>query len=300
MINNNIKAYIMLILCSLFWSGNFIVGKFATLYEVPPLTLNFFRWLIVWIILIPFTFKDVIKNIKILKKNFYSILSMSITSISVFNSVVYYSLNFTQVLNGVLMISTIPVLIIFISFIFKTEKITFDQILGIIFSITGVIIIATRLDFFRLTNLDLNRGDLWLLIAMLSWAIYSTMLRTYKILLKDLTFISIIVSIGLIFLLPQFLLEYKNHQIIQFNFPVILITSYVVLFAGLGAYILWNKEGVSIVGPNKSGIFLHLMPVFSSFMAIFILNEKLMSFHIIGAVVIIAGIYLSSKKTLLK
>jgi drug/metabolite transporter (DMT)-like permease len=299
MINNNIKAYIMLILCSLFWSGNFIVGKFATLYEVPPLTLNFFRWLIVWIILIPFTFKDVIKNIKILKKNFYSILSMSITSISVFNSVVYYSLNFTQVLNGVLMISTIPVLIIFISFIFKTEKITFDQILGIIFSITGVIIIATRLDFFRLTNLDLNRGDLWLLIAMLSWAIYSTMLRTYKILLKDLTFISIIVSIGLIFLLPQFLLEYKNHQIIQFNFPVILITSYVVLFAGLGAYILWNK-GVSILGPNKSGIFLHLMPVFSSFMAIFILNEKLMSFHIIGAVVIIAGIYLSSKKTLLK
>jgi drug/metabolite transporter (DMT)-like permease len=197
------------------------------------------------------------------------------------------------------MISTIPVLIIFISFIFRTEKINFNQILGVIFSMTGVIIIITRLDLLRLINLDLNKGDLWLLIAMLSWAIYSTMLRTYKIPLKVLTFISIIVSIGLIFLLPQFLFEYKNHQIIQFNFPVILITSYVVLFAGLGAYIFWNK-GVSIVGPNKAGIFLHLMPVFSSFMAIFILNEKLMSFHIIGAVVIIAGIYLSSKKTLLK
>ena len=299
MINKNIMAYIMLTLCSLFWSGNFIVGKFATLYEVPPLTLNFFRWLIVWIILIPFTLKDIIKNFKIIKNNFYSIFLMSITSISVFNSIVYYSLNFTQVLNGALMISTIPVLIIFISFVFKTEKINFNQILGVIFSITGVIAIVTRLDFFRLINLDLNKGDLWLLIAMLSWAIYSTMLRTYKIPLKDLTFISIIVSIGLIFLLPQFLFEYKNHQIIQFNFPVILITSYVVLFAGLGAYIFWNK-GVSIVGPNKAGIFLHLMPVFSSFMAIFILNEKLMSFHIIGAGVIIVGIYLSTKKTLLK
>ena len=299
MINKNIKAYIMLTLCSLFWSGNFIVGKFATLYEVPPLTLNFFRWLIVWIILIPFTLKDIIKNFKIIKNNFYSIFFMSITSISVFNSIVYYSLNFTQVLNGALMISTIPVLIIFISFIFRTEKINFNQILGVIFSMIGVIIIVTRLDIFRLINLDLNKGDLWLLIAMLSWAIYSTMLRTYKIPLKALTFISIIVSIGLIFLLPQFLFEYKNYQIIQFNFPVILITSYVVLFAGLGAYIFWNK-GVSIVGPNKAGIFLHLMPVFSSFMAIFILNEKLMSFHIIGAVVIIAGIYLSSKKTLLK
>jgi drug/metabolite transporter (DMT)-like permease len=299
MINKNIKAYIMLTLCSLFWSGNFIVGKFATLYEVPPLTLNFFRWLIVWIILIPFTLKDIIKNFKIIKNNFYSIFFMSITSISVFNSVVYYSLNFTQVLNGALMISTIPVLIIFISFIFRTEKINFNQILGVIFSMTGVIIIVTRLDFFRLINLDLNKGDLWLLIAMLSWAIYSTMLRTFKIALKALTFISIIVSIGLIFLIPQFLFEYKNHQIIQLNFPVILITSYVVFFAGLGAYIFWNK-GVSIVGPNKAGIFLHLMPIFSSFMAIFILNEKLMSFHIIGAAAIIAGIYLSSKRNLLK
>jgi drug/metabolite transporter (DMT)-like permease len=102
--NNNFKAYLMLILCAFFWSGNFIVGKFATLYEVPPLTLNFFRWLIVWIILIPFTLRDILKNIKVIKENFYSLLLMSITSISVFNSVVYYSLNFTQVLNGAIMI----------------------------------------------------------------------------------------------------------------------------------------------------------------------------------------------------
>jgi len=295
--NNNLKAYLMLTLCAFFWSGNFIVGKFATLYEVPPLTLNFLRWLIVWIILIPFTFRDILKNIKVIKKNFYPILLMSITSISIFNSVVYYSLNFTQVLNGALMISTIPVLIVFISFIFKTEKINFSQVLGLILSITGVLTIITRLDFAKLIHLDLNKGDLWLLVAMLSWAIYSTMLRTHKTDLKYLSFISVIVSIGLIFLFPQFLFEINNHQIIRFNFPVFLITSYVVLFAGLGSYILWNKA-VVIVGPNKAGIFLHLMPVFSSFMAIFLLNEKLMNFHIIGAIIIIIGIYLSSKKSI--
>jgi drug/metabolite transporter (DMT)-like permease len=221
---------------------------------------------------------------------------MSVTSISVFNSVVYYSLNFTQVLNGALMISTIPVLIFFISFIFKTEKINFSQILGLVLSITGVATIVTRLDFSKLINFDLNKGDLWLLAAMLSWAIYSTMLKTHKIGLNYLSFISVIVFIGLFFLFPQFLFELSNHQIIKFNFPVILITSYVVIFAGLGSYILWNKA-VVIVGPNKAGIFLHLMPVFSSFMAIFLLNEKLMDFHIIGAIVIIIGIYLSSNKT---
>jgi len=294
--NSNVKAYIMLIICSFFWSGNFIVGKFATLYEVPPLTLNFFRWLIVWIILVPFTFKDISKNIKLIKKNFYSILLMSIASISVFNSVVYYSLNFTQVLNGALMISTIPVLIVFISFIFKTEKINFSQIFGIILSVTGVLTIITRLDFTKLIHLDLNKGDLYLLVAMLSWAIYSTMLRTHKTGLNYLSFMTIIISIGLTFLIPQFLFELNNHQIIKFSIPVILITGYVVIFAGLGSYILWNKA-VVIVGPNKAGIFLHLMPVFSSFMAIFLLNEKLMNFHIIGAIIIIIGIYLSSKKS---
>ena len=97
--NQNFKAYVMLTFCAFFWSGNFIVGKFATLYEVPPLTLNFFRWLIVWIILIPITIKDILKNLKIIKEKFYSIILMSIASISIFNSVVYYSLNFTQVLN---------------------------------------------------------------------------------------------------------------------------------------------------------------------------------------------------------
>jgi drug/metabolite transporter (DMT)-like permease len=294
--NANFKAYLMLIFCAFFWSGNFIVGKFATLYEVPPLTLNFFRWLIVWVILIPFTFRDILKNIKVIKKNFYPILLMSITSISIFNSVVYYSLNFTQVLNGALMISIIPVLIVFISFIFKTEKINFSQIFGLLLSITGVLTIITRLDFSKLINLDLNKGDLWLLVAMLSWAIYSTMLITHKTGLKYLSFMTAIVSIGLIFLFPQFLFELSNHQVIKFNIPFILITSYVVFFAGLGSYILWNKA-VVIVGPNKAGIFLHLMPVFSSFMAIFLLNEKLMNFHIIGAIIIIIGIYLSSKKS---
>lgn len=295
--NNNFKAYLMLILCAFFWSGNFIVGKFATLYDVPPLTLNFLRWLIVWIILVPFTFRDILMNFKVIKKNFYSILLMSVTSISVFNSVVYYSLNFTQVLNGALMISTIPVLIVFISFLFKTEKINSSQILGLVLSIIGVATIVTRLDFGKLLNLDINKGDLWLLVAMLSWAVYSTMLITHKTGLKYLSFMTVIVSIGLIFLFPQFLFELNNHQLIKFNIPVVLITSYVVFFAGIGSYILWNKA-VVIVGPNKAGIFLHLMPVFSSFMAIFLLNEKLMNFHVIGAIIIIIGIYLSSKKSL--
>ena len=115
-----IKAYIMLILCTAFWSGNFIVGKVATLFEIPPITLNFYRWVFAWILLAPFTLKELINNISVIKENILPIVVMAITSISAFNSVVYYALNYTQALNGVLMISTIPILIILITLGFLT------------------------------------------------------------------------------------------------------------------------------------------------------------------------------------
>ena len=111
-----------LTLATLFWSGNFIVGKAATLFEIPPFTLNFYRWTFAWLILAPFTLKEIIQKKNYIAKNIKLILILGITSITIFNSIVYYSLNFTQVISGVLMISTIPVMIIFFSWIFKIEK----------------------------------------------------------------------------------------------------------------------------------------------------------------------------------
>ena len=113
--SKNYLAYTFLTLAALFWSGNFIVGKFATLFEVPPLTLNFLRWLMVWFLLIPFTIKEIIAKKSYIKKNFFIIGLMGILSISTFNSVVYFALNFTQVINAVLMLADIPPMIIIFS-----------------------------------------------------------------------------------------------------------------------------------------------------------------------------------------
>ena len=110
--SKNYLAYTFLTLAALFWSGNFIVGKFATLFEVPPLTLNFLRWVMVWIILIPFTIKEILMKRNYIKQNFFVISLMGILTISTFNSVVYFALNFTQVINAVLMLASIPPMII--------------------------------------------------------------------------------------------------------------------------------------------------------------------------------------------
>ena len=295
MISKDKTAYIFLIFATLFWSGNFIVGKAASLFEIPPFTLNFYRWTFAWLILAPFTLKEIFQKIEYILENLKLILILGITSITIFNSIVYYSLNFTQVINGVLMISTIPVMIIFFSWIFKIEKTNFYQILGVIFSLLGVMVIVTKADLDKLLNLNFNKGDLWMVVAMLSWAMYSALLRKKKFELSQISLLQTIISAGLILLLPAYLIEMSLGYRLNIHLPFILTLSYVVLFPGLASFFFWIK-GISIIGSNRSGIFLHLMPIFSTIMAILIFKEKFMVFHFIGAVLIITGVFLSSKR----
>ena len=189
---NNI-AYVLLIFATLFWSGNFIVGKAASLFEIPPFTLNFYRWLCAWLILAPFTLKEIYQKRNYILKNIKLIIILGITSITIFNSIVYYSLNFTQVISGVLMISTIPVMIIFFSWVFKIEKTNWYQMSGVFFSLLGVFIIITKADIEKLMSLNFNKGDLWMVVAMFSWAIYSALLRKKKFELSHISFLQTII-----------------------------------------------------------------------------------------------------------
>ena len=294
LISKNNVAYILLIFATLFWSGNFIVGKAASLFEIPPFTLNFYRWLCAWLILAPFTLKEIFQKSNYILKNIKLIIILGITSITIFNSIVYYSLNFTQVISGVLMISTIPVMIIIFCWLFRIEKTNIYQIFGVIFSLSGVVVIITKADLNILLNLNFNKGDIWMVVAMFSWAMYSALLRKKKFELSQLSLLQIIITAGLIFLLPAYLVELSLGYKANINLPFVLTLTYVVLFPGLASFIFWIK-GISIIGSNRSGIFLHLMPIFSTIMAILIFGEKFMIFHLIGAVLIITGIILSSR-----
>ena len=295
MFSKDQQAYLFLILTTLFWAGNFIVGEQASRFDIPPFTLNFYRWTFAWLILAPFTIKEIIEKKNHIKENIKLIIVLGITSITIFNSIVYYSLNFTQVISGVLMISTIPVMIIVFCWILKIEKSNVYQILGVIFSLFGVIVIITKADLVILLNLNFNKGDLWMVVAMFSWAMYSALLRKKKLEISQLSLLQIIISAGLVFLFPAYLIELSLGHKTSIHLPFILILTYVVLFPGLASFIFWIK-GISIIGSNRAGIFLHLIPIFSTIMAIIILKEKFMFYHLIGALLIVTGIILSSKK----
>ena len=292
---SNFLAYIFLLLTVTFWAGNFIVGKFASLNDVPPFSLNFYRWFFAWLILAPFTLPEIIKKKDYIIKNYKLFIILGVTSITIFNSVVYYSLNFTQVINGVLMISTIPVMILFISSILKIEKTNVFQIIGVILSFIGVIIIITKVDLEILKNLDFNKGDITMVIAMFSWALYSSLLKKQKYEISQISLLQVLMTFGLVFLMPIYFIEYQFGFRIIMDKPFILILSYVVLLPGLASFILWIK-GISLIGANRSGVFLHLMPILSTVMAMIFFKEKFMFYHMLGACFIISGILLSNQK----
>ena len=292
---NNTKAYLFLTFAALFWSGNFIVGKAASIYEIPPFSLNFYRWLFAFILLFPFTYKELVANKKYIFDNLGFFIILGITSITIFNSIVYYALYYTQVISGVLMISTIPVWIMVVATLLKIEKTNIFQFFGVILSLTGVLFIITKLDLELIKDLSFNKGDLWMVVAMFSWATYSALLRkkTHKI--SQIALLQVIVIFGFLFLVPIYFIEMNIGYKIVLGVPFLLTLVYVVLFPGIFAFLFWIK-GIDIIGANRAGVFLHLMPIFAAIMAMIIFGEKFMFYHFLGAIFIIAGITLSNKK----
>ena len=289
-------AYLLLTLSGLFWAGNFIVGKFATLFEIPPLSLNVFRWLSVWLILMPFTYKEIYNNLPIIKKNWLVISFMGLITISTFNSVVYFALNHTQVINAVLVLAAIPAATIIFSSLMNIEKTNIYQLLGLFLSIVGIGSIISNGDIQKIISLNFNKGDVWMLVCVITWALYSTLLKKNKFEFSQFTLIQLMVSAGLLFLIPQLFYEKSIGLEVNFNKAFFIILFYVVVFPAIAAYYCWQK-GVEIIGPNRASMFIQLMPLFSAVMAIIIFKEKFELYHFVGAAFIVSGIYLSNKKT---
>jgi len=291
------KAYIMLVCATLFWAGNFMIGKFAFLTNIPPMSLVFYRWSLVWLILLPFTFKEIIRSKEIILNNLPLLLFLALTSVGLFNSFTYLSLVHTQVINASLFNTAIPAIIILLCFIFKIEKTNKYQILGLIVSVLGILSIITKLNFEIIYSLNFNKGDLIMIGGVITWGLYSSFLKRKTFTLPLLTLVHVLCTFGLIFIFPQFIYEFSQGQKIDFDMNLFYILIFLALFPSIGSYYCW-AGAVSIIGANRAGIFLSLIPLFSTIMAIFFYNEQFQFFHLIGAILIILGLFLSNKETI--
>jgi drug/metabolite transporter (DMT)-like permease len=294
-VNNNAKAYMMLVCATLFWAGNFTIGKFAYLENIPPYSLAFLRWCLVWLILLPFTFKEILRLKDNIKKNLSLFFILGFTSVCIFTSFTYNALNYTQVINASLFNTAIPVTIILVCFLLKIEKTNLFQIFGLLISVLGILAIITKLDLNILLTLNFNKGDLFMIVAIIAWGIYSAYLRKRTFEISLLALVHIVCTFGLIFLLPLFVLDLVQGKTIEMSNNLFYILIYIAIFPSIGSYYCW-AGAVSIIGANRAGIFLSLIPLFSTIFAILFFNEKFLFFHFIGSVLIILGLFLSNKK----
>jgi drug/metabolite transporter (DMT)-like permease len=294
-VSKNTKAYLMLVCATLFWAGNFAIGKFAYLENIPPYSLAFLRWCLVWIILLPFTYKEILKLKNNIKKNLSLFFILGFTSVCIFTSFTYNALNYTQVINASLFNTAIPVAIILVCFLLKIEKTNLFQISGLLISVLGILAIITKLNLNILLTLNFNKGDLFMIVAIIAWGIYSAYLRKRTFEVSLLALVHIICTFGLIFLLPLFILDLIQGKNIDMSSNLFYILIYIAIFPSIGSYYCW-AGAVSIIGANRAGIFLSLIPLFSTIFAILFFNEKFLFFHFIGSVLIILGLFLSNKK----
>ena len=285
----------MLVCATLFWAGNFTIAKFAYLENIPPFSLSFLRWSLVWIILLPFTYREILSVKHVIKKNLSLFFILGFTSVCVFTSFTYNALNYTQVINASLFNTAIPVTIILVCFLLKIEKTNIFQISGLLVSVLGILAIITKLDLNILLSLDFNKGDLFMIVAIIAWGIYSAYLKKKTFDISLLALVHITCTFGLLFLLPLFLLDMMQGRAIVISDNLFYILIYIAIFPSIGSYYCW-AGAVSIIGANRAGIFLSLIPLFSTIFAMIFFDEKFLFFHFIGTILIIIGLFLSNKK----
>ena len=286
------KYYIFLVLAVLFWSGNFITGRYIST-SIEPMQLSFYRWFFVLVLLLPYIFinyKDLILGFK---KDSLLLVVFGAFGIAGFNTFLYYGLQTTSATNALLINSSTPIFIILISSIIFRIAITKIQILGVLLSTLGVLYLILKGDINHILELNFTPGDLWILLAAFDWAIYSVLLKFKPKDLSSFSFLTITSFIGVMILYIAFILQgYSLEFSFLSNKEVLYSLIYIVIFPSILSFYFWNMATIEI-GANKAGQSAHLMPIFGAILAYIFLGEVLEFYHIVGIVLIAIGIYLT-------
>ena len=289
----DISPYWLLIMTTLFWAGNFVLGR-AVHLDVPPLGLSFWRWLTALLIILPFAVPHWKAARRVIREHWFILLVLSVFSVACFNTMIYLGLQTAPASNSILLQSACPVLILSISWLFFREKITFMQGTGMLISLFGVVVVVTEGDPAALSGMDfLNAGTAWILLAVMCWAVYSSLLRLRPEGLSPFGFFALTVLVGVLVLLPFYLYETFSGRPMPVSWISVGSVFYVGIFPSILSYLFWNKA-IMELGAARAGQFIHLVPAFGIAMAILFLGEPLQVFHIAGFMLILGGIWLAT------
>ncbi|MFN3653404.1 MAG: DMT family transporter [Armatimonadota bacterium] len=283
---------LLLALATLFWSGNFVVGR-AVQAAVPPVALAFWRWTGALLLVLVFAWPHLRQDLPALRRSWPLMLVLSGLGVAAFNTLVYLGLHSTTVTNGVLLQSTMPLLILLGSYLIFRERVRPVQLAAVAISLAGVVAIVAKGSLEVLREFAFNPGDALIFLAVCGYAVYSVLLRKRPE-VRPLSFIAATFALGAAMLLPLYLWEHFRVEPLRPGGEALAAIGYVAVFPSLLSYLCFNRA-VELIGANRTGQYLHLMPVFGSLLAWLFLGERLHGYHLAGIALIGAGIVLASR-----
>lgn len=286
------NAYLLLTLTMLFWAGNSVVAR--GIHEtVPPLALAWMRWSLAALLILPIAWPHLKRDWPVIAANWRIMLILGATGIAGFISLYYYGVSKTSAINALVINSAVPIFIPVATFLMYRERIGLLQMLGIMLSLTGVLIVLSQGDLSVLSTLEVNEGDLWVLAAMAVWALYTALLRKQPP-VHWLSFAAVTFIIAAVVLMPIFIGEHLHFRQITWNWEAVLAIAYVATLPSLVSQIFYIR-GVELIGGNRAGVFMHLIPLFGAVLAILFLGETLHVFHLAGFAFILSGVWTASR-----
>lgn len=289
----NNQPYLLLSLTSLFWAGNIVLARFVA-GHVPPMTLSCVRWIGAFLMLMPFAWPHLKQDWPALRARLPLMVALSATGFAFNNAISYWALQYTEALNALLIQSSGPLFVALWSLMLFGMRLTWAQLAGITISLAGVLTILLRGDLAALVSIHFNRGDVMFAGAVLSFGLYSA-LMTRRPKTHQLSLICFTIGCGALLLLPFSIWEFSTGVRLKPDALTLATLIYVVIFPSTLAYLFFNR-GIALIGPNRAAPFLHLVPVFGSAMAILLLGEQPRLFHLIGYLLVLAGVVIASRQ----
>jgi drug/metabolite transporter (DMT)-like permease len=286
------QPYLLLSLMALFWAFNIVLGRLVA-GHVPPMAMSFVRWAGAFLLVLPFTWRQLAQDWPQIRKHFAFMTLLSITGISAYNTMAYYGLQYTQAINGLLIQSTLPLFVALWSFALFGDRLSLAQAAGIALSLAGVVVIICRGDLGMLLGIGVNRGDLWFLLGLLIFGAYSALLRRRPP-IQPLSFLTFTMGYGSLWLIPLFAAEAASGYRLSFDWITLSTLAYMAFFPSVLSYLFFNR-GVELIGANRSAPFTHLAPLFGSALAIVMLGERPQLFHVIGYALVLGGITIATR-----
>lgn len=288
-----IRAYILLIITTLGWAGNAIAGKLAA-GHISPALLTSGRWLIALAILLPFALPQMRREWPTIRRHFWLLLVLGIVGFALFNNFFYLALNYTSAINAAIEQASMPLLVFIANFLLFGQRISPGQLVGFFTSLVGVTLVATHGNLAGILHLDIGYGDALLILAVAFYGAYTVSLRWMPKLhwLSAMTALSVGAILGG---LPFTAWEAYSGSLMLPDMQGWLVLAFAAIVPSIVSQACFIK-GVELIGANRGGLFINLVPIFGTFFAVTLLGEDLFAYHLIALALVLGGIALAEHK----